>query len=178
MPTWSPRDIADARKTHGSDLTNPLDIETACSNIYETFQRHADMLVAQAAAGCDVAGKDEFMAEWELLKRREQSRTPELQRKCRAGAQCAPYIGRPVRPVPFDSVYASLAKIPTHKGEFETTEAFRSRLDSAKSKLQPEYVVAMNLDLDQVLYYADTGLVHLDAVLFKERTYRCIVYRN
>jgi len=59
------------------------------------------------------------------------------------------------RPVPFDSVFADMQKVPRFKDEFETTSQFEERQAAALAKCQRRYLIDVPVDLEYVRYDAD-----------------------
>jgi hypothetical protein len=172
MPTWSPAEIEQARRLRAaSNLSEPdLDLDTACSTeTYAAFQRHAEMLRSQTEIGCDVAGRVEFEREWEYLQIREKSRSEDLQIKCNAGRSCAPYLGKTVRPVSFDSVFKAISKIPKSKDEFETSDQFGQRQEVARNRLKPVYIVDKSLNTAAFRYDADRGILQMTSLVFDDK---------
>lgn len=81
---WRPRDIKDAESARLSASEKqsgpgiPDGIPNAPSSRYKLFERYAATLEKQLAMECDVAGREEFEAEWAFLKQEEASRITRL----------------------------------------------------------------------------------------------------
>jgi hypothetical protein len=71
--------------------------------------------------------------------------------------ECAAYVGQKISPQTFDSIAASLAKVPGKKGEFETTAEFEAKVQAATAGLKSPLVVTVPVDSKYVKYDADTG---------------------
>lgn len=86
-------------------------------------------------------------------------------------AECTRYSGQTVTPGTVDDLLAELAKLPNLKDEFETTQAFETRMAAATSGAQQLRVVWVPVDSKYVTYDADARKlsVHVYA-LANERT--------
>ncbi|EZP69987.1 hypothetical protein BV96_03665 [Sphingomonas paucimobilis] len=74
-----------------------------------------------------------------------------------------PEVGANVAPVPFDSVASALAPLARPKGEYETTDSFNTRQQSAATKLKHSYLVSVPLLLSNTQYDADRQVLSIPA---------------
>jgi hypothetical protein len=72
-------------------------------------------------------------------------------------SSCSSYVGQSVAPTTIDKVAAAASKVPSIKGEFETTEQFEMRQGVAMRQLAPQYIVSKTPDRDHITYDADSG---------------------
>lgn len=90
---------------------------------------------------------------------------------------CQPYVGEVVETVDFEKIQNLLQKVPSEKGEFETTAEFEAKVEKFVSTLPKNFLIGYNLHAEPK-YDADTQqmLVHERALTGDERYHGIYAY--
>jgi len=80
-----------------------------------------------------------------------------------AQEQCQSYVGRTVALNTFSTVAATLKKLPTAKGEYETTAAFEARVAAARGSMPETVILPGTFSPKYVSYDADAGVLKVQA---------------
>lgn len=68
---------------------------------------------------------------------------------------CDSYLGQRITPVSIDTVIATLSRLPSQRGEFETTSQFDARVADALDNVAGSYIVRATFNAKHATYDAD-----------------------
>lgn len=83
--------------------------------------------------------------------------------------ECPQYTGTTVAPEKIENLLSDLAKLPSVKDEFETTENYKTRVATALSGIASPRIVWIPVDLKHVTYDADTLRLTVKSYAIKNR---------
>ena len=83
---------------------------------------------------------------------------------------CAPYVAQTVQPIKAAVLWKQLASVPTVKDEYETSPAFKDRVESAMGSITGPVIVEVPIQRKYITYDADANRLDVQSYAFANNT--------